>query len=537
MTNILIKGGKVADGSGAPPEELDVAITGSKISGLFRPTESHRASMVIDATGMVVCPGFVDIHTHSDLYLLQNPLAESKIRQGVTTELLGNCGSSAAPLIGAARDVQIDSARNLLVKIDWSSLDEYLLRLSNLKTSVNVATLIGAETLRQCVLGMRDVKAGPESLTHMNGLLAESMVQGAFGLSSGLIYAPGCYASTEELVSLASTAASFGGIYASHIRGEGGTLVKAVEEAIRSGREARIPVEISHHKACGKPNWGTVKQTLSMIEQARKEGVDVAFDVYPYTASSTSLDSILPPWARDGGKEAIVGRLRDPHERARLAKVLLERSEEFENTVLEDGWENIVMVGLQLGPNKKFENKSIADIAKEMGKDPTETAFDLMIEEGPGVGAIFHEISEEDVMTVMKHPLACIGSDGMSESPYGPMGSSATHPRSYGTFPRVLRRYSIEKGLFPLHEAIMKMTSIPAQRIGLMDRGLLAKGMAADVVVFDPEKVRDMATFEDAHRYPEGIWYVLVNGAITIEKGKHTKERAGLVLRHRPGIA
>ena len=536
MDSILIKGGMVADGSGAPSAELNVAVKGSRISGLFKPSEASKASMTIDATGMMVCPGFVDIHTHSDLYLLQNPLAESKIRQGVTTELVGNCGGSAAPLIGAAREVLVDSARDLEVKIDWSSIDEYLLRLYNLRTSVNVATLVGAETLRLCVLGTKDVKADPESLRKMNGLLTESMLQGAFGLSSGLIYAPGCYASTEELISLASTSASLGGIYTSHIRGEGGTLVKAVAEAIRIGREARTTVEISHHKACGKPNWGMINETLKMIERARAEGIDVGFDVYPYTASNTSLDSILPPWARDGGKEAILGRLKNQDERRRIAETFSTRSDEFENTVMEDGWENIVVQGLSHGSNRRFENRSVADIAKELGKDPIETAFDLMVEERLNVSAIFHEISEDDVMTVMRHPLACIGSDGMSESAYGPLSGSATHPRSYGTFPRVLRRYSIEKGLFPLHEAIMKMTSIPAKRIGLLDRGILAKGMAADVVIFDPLKVRDMATFEDSHRYPEGIVSVLVNGAVTIENGQHTKERAGLVLRHTPRV-
>lgn len=537
LNSILIKGGMVADGTGAPPSQLNLAINGSKISGLFKPSESPKASMTIDATGMMVCPGFVDIHTHSDLYLLQNPLAESKIRQGVTTELVGNCGSSAAPIVGAARDVLMDSARSLDVKIDWSSMDEYLLRLYNARTSVNVATLVGAETLRLCVLGAKDVKADPESLMRMNGLLAESMVQGAFGLSSGLIYAPGCYASTEELISLASTSAYFGGFYTSHIRGEGGTLVRAVEEAIRIGREAHSAVEISHHKACGKPNWGRVKETLKMIEQARAEGIDVGFDVYPYTASNTSLDSILPPWARDGGKEAILSRLRNPDERRRIAQSFTILSDEFENTVIEDGWENIVVVGLARGQNSRFENKSVADIALQLGKDPSETAFDLMLEENLGVYAIFHEISDDDVGTVMSHPLACIGSDGMSESAYGPMSNSATHPRSYGTFPRVLRRYSIEKGLFPLHEAIMKMTSIPAKRIGLKDRGTLAKGMVADVVIFDPLKVRDVATFEDSHRYPEGIVHVIVNGAVTIENGQHTKERAGLVLRHKPTVS
>ena len=526
----------VVDGSGGPAVPMDLAVNGARISGLYKRGEV-QAAMTIDAKGMIVCPGFIDIHTHSDISLLANPLAESKIRQGVTTELVGNCGGSAAPLIGAAREALAESAALLDVVVDWSTLDEYFLRLSHLKTSVNVATLIGAETLRQSVIGTNDVKAEPAQMERMNALLAESMLQGAFGLSSGLIYAPGCYASTEELISLASTSASLGGMYASHIRGEGNTLIEAVDEAIRIGRMARTRVEISHHKACGKPNWGKVKQTIKMIEEARATGVDVAFDVYPYTASSTSLDSILPPWARDGGKEAILSRLRDPEVRTRIADAFTLETVSFENTVFEDGWENIVVIGLRVGPNSRFENTSVAEIAKQLGKGPAEAAFDLMFEEDLHVWAIFHEILEEDVMTVISNPQACIGSDGESEAPYGPTGQMTTHPRSYGTFPRVLRRYAIEKGLFPIHEAVMKMTSIPAHRIGLKDRGLLAKGMAADLVAFDPEKIKDVATFADSHRYPEGIVHVIVNGAVTIENGEHTLERAGQVIRHIPNVA
>ena len=536
LDGILIKGGTVIDGTGSRPVKLDVSISGTRISGLPRPGEA-KGSMTINAKGMIVCPGFVDIHTHSELHLIANPLSESKIRQGVTTELTGNCGGSPAPLLGIAREVASEYARKLELGIDWSTLDEYFLRLSHLRTSVNVGTLIGAETLRQCVIGNDDVKATDEQQKQMNELLAESILQGAFGLSSGLIYAPGCYATTEELISLASTAGALGGIYTSHIRGEGGTLVEAVAEAIRIGEMANVRVEISHHKATGRPNWGKVKQTLKMIEDARARGVDVGFDVYPYTASSTAVDAILPPWARDGGKPKILERLKDPETRARIADGFKRVTDTFENTVYEDGWENIVIVGVAGGPNARFENKSIAAIAKELNKDPAETAFDLMLEEDLHVSGIFHEISEDDMMMVLSHPLACVGSDGDSESPYGPMGNMTTHPRAYGTFPRVIRRYCLDKGLFPLEEAIRKMTSLPAARIGLEDRGVLAKGMAADIVVFDPTKIKDMATYDDSHRYPEGILHVLVNGAVTIENGEHTKERAGQVLMHKPSVA
>lgn len=534
--SMLIKGGTVIDGTGAPPVKLDLAIDGAKIAKLYRRPDA-KASLTIDATGKIVCPGFIDIHSHSDLFLLCNPLAESKIRQGVTTELIGNCGGSAAPAMGASKDVLLDHAKVLDIDVDWTSMDEYLLRVGNLRTSVNVATLVGTDTVRLAIMGNGSDKPSEDQMAEMNKLIAESMFQGAFGVSSGLIYAPGCFTTTDELISLASTSAAFGGFYSSHIRGEGRTLVKAVAEAIQIGREASSRVEISHHKACGRSSWGAVDTTLKMIEDARSEGVDVAFDVYPYTASCTSLDTVIPPWAREGGKDAILARLRDPSTRERIAHEFSEPSDDWEDIAAEDGWENIMVVGFKKNHNKRFENKSVEEIAKETGKDPAQTTMDLIVDEDLGVSAIFHEILEDDVMKVISHPLASIGSDGEAEAPYGPTGKSATHPRAYGTFPRVIRRYSLEKRLFTLEEAVRKMTSWPAERIGLADRGTLASGMAADVVIFDPKRIRDTATFSDSHRYPEGIEYVIVNGAVTIENGEHTKERAGLVIRHKPTAA
>jgi N-acyl-D-amino-acid deacylase len=536
LHNILIEGGTVVDGTGSLGKPLDVAIDGAKIARLCKRSEA-KGAIRIDATGLIVCPGFIDIHSHSEFQLLANPLAESKIRQGVTTELVGNCGSSPAPSIGAARETLATYAEIVEVKLDWVTMDEYLLRLSNLKTSVNVATLVGATTLRQCVIGNSDTEAGEDELARMNRLLADAMLQGGIGLSSGLIYAPGCFASTEELISLASTSASLDGFYASHIRGEGRTLIKAVEEAIRIGREAHSRVEISHHKACGRPSWGTVDKTLAMIEKARDEGVDVSFDVYPYTASCTALDTLLPPWAREGSKEAIIDRIKDPQARERITQEFVTPTESMEDLVTDTGWENINAVGLKSGDYKRFDNRSIAQIAEELDKDPAETALDIMVEENLQAYAIFHEMAEDDVLKVISHPLAAIGSDGEAEAPYGPSGKHATHPRAYGTFPRALRRYAIDKELVPLEELIRRMTSWPAQRIGLRDRGVLASGMAADIVAFDPGKIRDLATYEDSHRYAEGIECVIVNGAVTIDHGEHTKERAGQVLRHKPSIA
>jgi N-acyl-D-amino-acid deacylase len=314
-------------------------------------------------------------------------------------------------------------------------------------------------------------------------------------------------------------------------------VVKAVAEAVRIGRESKASVEISHHKACGRPNWGKVNDTLRLIEAASKEGAKVGFDVYPYTAGSTSLDTVLPPWVRDGGKPSIMRHLRDSGSRLRIAEELRKPSDEWENSAAEDGWESIVLVDFQTRANKGFENRSVASIAEELGKPPEDVVMDLIVEEDSMVSAIFHDISEEDLVRVISHPLACIGSDGMAMSPHGPFRGSCEHPRSYGTFPRAIRRYSIDKGLFPLEEAIRKMTALPAARLGLANRGVLASGMAADVVVFDPERIADAATFEDPHRYPEGIEYVLVNGAVTVQEGKHTTERAGLVLRHMPSVA
>ncbi|MBN1678342.1 MAG: D-aminoacylase [Candidatus Thermoplasmatota archaeon] len=535
MHDMLIAGGTLVDGTGAKRIPRDIAIDGHKISGVYKHSEA-KAKVLIDATDMVVCPGFIDIHSHSELHLLANPFAESKIRQGVTTELVGNCGGSPAPALGMARESLLDFAKQLDIDVDWSTLDEYLLRLSNLTTSVNVACLVGATNLRASVMGNRDARPSEEQMFQMKHLLADAMLQGAFGLSSGLIYAPGCYADTDELVDLASVSASLGGFYASHIRGEGRTLLKAVAEALEIGRRARTRVQISHHKACGRSCWGNVRKTMMMIEEARRSGVDVGFDVYPYTASCTSLDTILPPWAREGSKEDIITRLKDPLAREKAKEQMTVFSDEWEAIAAEDGWENICVIGLRSDKYRPFENRSVSDIALELGRDPSEVALDLMIDEDLMAGAVFHEMSEEDVASVLAHPLASIGSDGEAEAPYGIMGETASHPRAYGTFPRVLRHYALDAGLITLEEAIRKMTSLPAERIGLKDRGLVARGMRADIVIFDPQRVRDKATFDDSHAYPEGIDYVLVNGIVTIDHGKHTRERAGQVLRHSPSV-
>jgi N-acyl-D-amino-acid deacylase len=534
--SILISGGRLIDGTGSQPVEMDVGLDGTRIAGIFKPGVA-KGAMTVDATGKIVCPGFIDIHTHSEISLLGCPLAESKIRQGVTTEVVGNCGGSSAPLIGEAKDDAVASSRKYSVVVDWVTVDEYLLRLANLRTSVNVATLVGADTIRSGVIGKEDIPPSESQLTEMRELVAEAIVQGAFGLSSGLIYAPGCYAKTDELIALATASASLGGIYASHIRGEGVTLLSAVAEAITIGREAGVKVQISHHKAAGRLNWGLVEKSMEMIVEARKAGVDVAFDVYPYTASCTDLTAILPPWVQDGGVRAIVKRLADPETRARVRREFEDRGTVWENVAAENGWNNIEVSGLRKQENLRFNHMRIGGIAKELDKDPAETALDLMVEEDFDVTAVFHEMCEEDVERVIGHPLSSIGSDGEVSAPYGPFVDIPEHPRAYGTFPRAIRRYALDKQVVTLEEMIRKMTSFPAERCGIVDRGVIRKGMMADIVVFDPLTIRDHATFADSHRYSEGVTEVFVNGTLTVAEGDHLKERAGMVLRKTPAVA
>ena len=507
-----------------------MCIDGDTVTAL-QPPGKMTGSITIDASGRVVSPGFIDIHTHSDLSLISCPRAESKIRQGVTTEVVGNCGTSAAPAVGPAKSAIQDIADSYDVTVDWSRLEDYFLRLGRSRVSVNVASLVGAEIVRMAVLGSDDVKPNNEELARMTELVTEAMLDGAYGLSSGLIYAPGCYASTEELVALATEAAPFEGVYASHIRGEGRTLLSAVEEAITIGRKARVSVQISHHKAVGPRNCGLVRESLRMIEAAREEGVDVAVDVYPYKASCTNLYAVLPPWVQDGGRDVILERLKEADVRERIKDEFREINTSWENTVAEDGWDNIEVSGFKSPDNKSLEHKRLSEIADIRGSLPDDVALELISEEGFDLMAVFHEINAEDVAHVISHPLASIASDGEVGAADGPCGGTAAHPRAFGTFPRAIREYALDGGIVPLQEMIRKMTSMPAARMGFVDRGVLAPGMKADVTVFDPVTIRDTATYEKPDQYAEGIVHVLVNGALTIEDGEHTGMLEGRILR------
>lgn len=525
LFNVIIKNGRLVDGTGNPWFKADIGIKSDKILEIGD-LGSENADRVINAKGLVVSPGFIDLHSHSEYSLLANSKAESKIRQGITTEVNGNCGDSPAPVEGLTAEAA-EEVKEYSLDVNWSTLGEYLGRLEKQGIALNVAQLIGHGTIRTAVMRYENRPPTPEELTIMKELVAQAMEDGAFGMSTGLFYLPGCFADTEELIALCKTVAKYGGIYTSHIRGEGDPLIEAVAEAIEISEKANIPIEVSHHKACGIQNWGKIKKTLRMMEEARFKGLDVTCDVYPYTACGTDLVSMVPNWAHEGGIDKLRERLNDLRIRERIKKEMLEGLSGWESSVKQSGWRKIKVIGWK--KHKEFEGKTILEIAELKGVDPFDLTFNLIIEnENPEL--IELAMREEDVCTVINHPLSMVGSDGLALAPYGVLGESKTHPRSYGTYPKILSKYVREEKVLSVEDAIRKMTSLPAQKLGLRDRGMLRKGMWADVVIFNPSRVMDEATYEDPHKYPEGIDYVLVNGNIVVDKGKHTSALPGKVL-------
>ena len=499
--DVLIVGGTVIDGTGGAPYRADVAISGDRIVRVSRsPLERDSATRVIDATGRVVAPGFIDLHAHLDP-LLRLPGAESAVRQGVTTALGGPDGSSPWPLAP-----YLDSAQALGL-------------------GMNVAFLTGHNTIRRDVMGMADRAPTADELQRMREMVAQAMGDGAWGLSTGLKYLPGAYAKTDEVVALAQAAADSGGIYTSHLREEGLGLIDGVGEAIEIGRRAHIPVVLTHHKVVGKPMWGASVRTLAMIDSARAAGIDVMADQYPYTATYTGIGVLVPAWAMADGDSAFARRLRDPALRDSIVKGIV-----F-NILNDRGGGDISRVQLaKVSWKRELEGKTLADWARERGMEPTpETGAELVIDalRQGGASAIYHVLDDADVERIMRYPHTMIASDGRLVRP----GEGHPHPRWYGTFPRVLGRYVRERHVLTLEEAVHKMTGMPAKRLGLSDRGQVADGMYADVVVFDPATVEDRATFEDPHQYPVGIDYVLVNGVAVVDGGKFTDARAGRVLR------
>ncbi|HEV8436792.1 MAG TPA: D-aminoacylase [Methylomirabilota bacterium] len=533
MIDIKISGGQIVDGTGAAARRADIGISGDSITAIGD-LSREPAGRTLAADGLTVTPGFIDMHSHSDWRLWANRRAESKIRQGVTTEVVGNCGFSPAPVSDEFREDMKGFALYLPPGMDfsWRSMGEYLRRYRDDGVAVNVVQLVGHGTLRLAAMGFARRAPTARELVTMERLMDESMQQGAYGLATGLIYAPGSYADTDEIVAVARRAAAGGGFYASHIRGEGPTLCDAVNEAIRVGREGGLPVQVSHIKAAGRPNWGKVKDALALIDAARADGLDVMADVYPYTASSTTLRTLLPDWVLEGGIEAMLVRLRDASVRAQIRAELMGTSAILTRGL---GWEDIMVAHAPSRP--EVQGRRLSEIAAMCGKDPLESAIELIVaERGKGYMILF-QLDEGDVRRALGHPHVMIGSDGSSLAIEGELGTGKPHPRSYGTFPRVLARYVREQAVLSLEEAVKKMTALPARRLRLRDRGVLAVGAKADVVAFDAGRVRDPATYEEPHRYAEGIEHVLVNGGVVIERGEHTGNLPGRVLSPPRGVA
>ena len=527
MLDIKIEGGTVIDGTGAPGARADVGLVGDIITAIGD-LSRERAGRTIGAAGLTVTPGFIDIHSHSDWRLWANRRAESKIRQGVTTEVVGNCGFSPAPVSDEFREEMKGFALYLPPGMDfsWRSMGEYLRRYEEGGVALNVVQLMGHGTLRLAAMGFARRAPSARELATMERLADEAMAQGAAGLATGLIYAPGSYATTEEIVTVARRVAACGGFYASHIRGEGATLLDAVSEAIRVGREGGLPVQVSHIKAAGRPNWGKVKDALALIDAARAEGLDVMADVYPYTASSTTLRTLLPDWVLEGGIDAMLERLRDP---AVCARVRAELTGGGETLMRGLGWEDIMVAYAPSRP--EAQGRRLSDIAAGWQLDPLDACIDLILaEKGKGYMILF-QLDEADLRRALAHPCVMIGSDGSSLAAHGELAAGKPHPRSYGTFPRVLARYVREQQVLTLEAAVRKMTALPAARLGLADRGVLRVGAKADVVLFDPERVADLATYEDPHQYARGIEGVLVNGRVVVDGGEHTGALPGQVLR------
>lgn len=526
MYDLIIKNGRIYDGSGSPPYSADVASVDGEIVAIGK--LEGEAGQIVDAHGMAVSPGFIDLHTHSDMSFLLDSAAQSKVRQGVTLELAGNCGMSfCAPLLGEAREALEARASQYTSDLDitWDDFGGYLDAVDNAGSTVNIAVQVGHGTIRSCVIGLEDRAPNGDELERMKTLVAECLDDGAMGFSTGLFYAPGNYARLEEVIALAQVASDRGKLYSTHMRDEGSHsvgLFVALAEAIEIGRRTGIRVEVSHVKCMGPTVWGKAQDVLDLLDRTRAEGIDIAGDQYPYTAGSTTLTgAVFPRWALDGGREATLEKMRDPSTRSRLIQDI---DEIYKHTEDASG-----VVIARFVPNTHYEGMSMAQIADEMECGPAEAALRLY-EQGDGQ-VIIHMIRDDDMNLIASHPLISVGSDGSSLSTEGVLSVGQPHPRSYGTNPRFLALFVRERNLVTLEEAIRKMTSLPASRLGLTRRGRVAPGFAADIVVFDPDTVGDTATFDSPHAYAQGIPHVAVNGQLVIRDGQFTGATPGKVVR------
>jgi len=528
--DLIIRNGHVVDGTGSPWYSGDMAIQNGRIAVIGQLAEAS-AERVIDAGGLVVAPGFIDMLGQSELSILVDPHLPSKIFQGITTEITGE-GNSVAPLNDAMVKADRTEYDHFHITPDWRTFREYFARLEKQGIGINVASYAGATSIRRMVLGDDNRAPNPNELESMKALVRESMRDGAVGLSTALQYAPAPYASTEELIALAAEASKMGGIYATHMRSEGDAIIPAIDEVIRIAREAQIPAGIWHLKAAGKSNWGRMPEIVAHIEKARQSGVDIAADTYAYTAWANSFSAFIPPWAHDGGDAKLIERLKDPATRARIRKDMETPSAQWDNEWQEIPGPEAILVSVVHNPQlSELQGKTIAEIAKLWSKDPIDTIFDLLIADEAFTSVAVFGMSEPDVSLALQQPWVSIDNDAHGAAPDGLLGKEHPHPRAYGTFPRILRKYVREEEKLSLEDAIRKFSALPAQRMRLADRGVLKKGMWADIVIFDPATIRDRATFENPNQLSEGMEYVLVNGVPVIDNGKQTESLPGRVLR------
>jgi dihydroorotase/N-acyl-D-amino-acid deacylase len=528
--DLVIRNGRIVDGSGRPGYDADLAIKGDRIVRIGNLTQA-TAARTIDARGLVVAPGFIDMLGQSESYLLIDPRGMSKIMMGVTTEITGE-GESIAPINDRQIKEQEDFNHRFNLTIDWRTLSEYFKRLERQGTGLNLGTFVGATQVREYVVGYDDRPPTTVELELMKKLVAEAMKDGALGLSTSLQYVPARFAKTDEIVELAKVAHQYGGIYATHQRSEANAFDESLTEVIEIARRAQIPVEIWHLKTAYKKNWGRMPEILNRIRQAQASGLDITADIYPYVAGSTSLSACLPPWALEGGTEMMIGRLRDVNIRERLKREISAESKDWENIYLGSGGAGGVLIGAVVNRElEAMQGKRISQIAQEQKKDPLDALFDLILADRGQTSAIYFMMSEDDMRAAMLAPFVSFCTDSGSRAIDGPLAGSKSHPRGWGSYPRILGHYVRDERLLSLEDAVHKMTGAPAARVGLRERGLVREGMFADLTVFDPRRVIDRATFEMPNQYPEGIQYVLVNGQISVDKGKRTPALAGKILR------
>ena len=528
--DLILRNGTIYDGSGAKPNVGDLAIQNDAIVAIGD-LSSAEGTLEIDVQGLAVAPGFVNMMCWANESLIEDGRSQSDIRQGVTLEILGE-GNSMGPLNDAMKKRMHANQGDIQYEIGWTTLGEYLEYLENRGVSPNVASFIGATTPRTYVLGYENRAPTPEEMDRMHELVREAMKEGALGVASSLIYPPGFFAKTEELIELSKVAGEYGGIYISHLRNEGGKFIEALDELIQIARAANIRAEVYHLKASGRRNWWKLDEAIAKIETARAEGLRITADAYPYTAGSTGLNAAIPPWVQEGGFDASVARMKDPATRKRIAREMLEQSDEWENMYLGAGSpENILLVGFKNEKLKPLTGKSLAEVAHMRGKPPTETAMDLIIEDGSRVTTVYFTMSEVNIRKKLALPWVSFCSDSPSLAAEGVFLKSSTHPRAYGSFARLLGKYVREERVMPLEAAVRKLSALPCQNLKIDRRGMLKAGYYADVVVFDPAKIQDHATFAKPHQYATGMVHVFVNGAHVLENGEHTGAKPGRFVR------